>query len=101
MYLAPFLSRSLRSRDDFTANVTTDVTINNSAGAHIPLGTGYVGCYREATGNRALSRAALTHPRLTVGVCQDFCKGYRYYGLEHGNGVLLWISPPRFSIPGP
>ncbi|KAG6366374.1 hypothetical protein INS49_000551 [Diaporthe citri] len=71
--------------DHVTANVTTDVTINNSGSAHIPLSTSYVGCYREATGTRALSRATLTHPRLTIGVCQDFCKGYRYYGLEYGN----------------
>lgn len=61
-----------------TDDVTANVTISNSNTAHIPLSTGYVGCYREATGTRALGRAALTHPRLTVGVCQDFCKGYRY-----------------------
>lgn len=80
--------------DDFTANVTTDVTINNIARAHIPLSTNYVGCYREATGTRALSRAALTHPRLTVGVCQDFCKGYRYCMLDTRRLLLsLWSAP--------
>lgn len=68
--------------DDVTANVTTDVTIKNSNTAHISLSTSYVGCYREATGIRALSRATLSHPRLTVGVCQDFCKGYRYCMLD-------------------
>jgi hypothetical protein len=64
--------------DDFSANVTTHITVDESDTAHIPLSTSYVGCYREATGTRALSRATLTHPRLTIGLCQDFCKGYRY-----------------------
>lgn len=80
--------------NDVTANVTTDVTINNAASAHIPLGTNYVGCYREATGTRALSRATLTHPRLTIGVCQDFCKGYRYCMLDTRRLFLsLWFGP--------
>ncbi|KAH8750535.1 WSC domain-containing protein [Diaporthe sp. PMI_573] len=76
---------TLLATDDFSANVTTHATVDESDTAHIPLSTSYVGCYREATGTRALSRATLTHPRLTIGVCQDFCKGYRYYGLEFGN----------------
>lgn len=67
---------------DVSINVTADATVNDSGTAHIPLSTNYVGCYREATGTRALSRATLTHPRLTVGVCEDFCKGYRYCMLD-------------------
>lgn len=67
-----------RGTDDFSANVTTDNIVNDIGTAHIPLSTNYVGCYSEATGSRALSRATLTHPRLTIGVCQDFCKGYRF-----------------------
>lgn len=80
--------------DDVTANVTADFTINNSAGAHIPLGNGYVGCFREATGTRALGRAALTHPRLTVGVCEDFCKGYRFCMIDTRQPLLSCDVPP-------
>lgn len=74
-----------------TDNATADVAVHSNAIPNIPLGNNYVGCYREATGTRALSRASLTHPRLTVGVCQDFCKGYRYCML------ILNHNPPPFS----
>lgn len=64
---------------DFSSNVTTDVIASKAASAKIPLSTSYVGCYAEPLGGtRALSRATLKHPVLTIGVCQDFCKGYRY-----------------------
>lgn len=73
---------AVSTTDDVTANVTADVTVDDSATAHIPWPSGYVGCFREATDTRALSRATLTHPRLTVGVCQDFCKGYKFCMLD-------------------
>lgn len=80
--------------DDVTANVTADITINNSTSAHIPPGSGYVGCYREATGIRALGRATLTHPRLTVGVCEDFCKGYRFCMIDARQPLFSCDVPP-------
>lgn len=68
---------------DFSANVTTDIIASKAVSAQIPLSTSYVGCYAEPLGGtRALSRATLKHPVLTIGVCQDFCKGYRYCMLD-------------------
>lgn len=85
--------------DDVSANVTTDLTINNSGSDHIPMSAGYVGCYSEATGTRALSRATLTHPRLTIGVCQDFCKGYRYCMLDTRRLLLSLCFAPIADTP--
>lgn len=80
--------------DDVTANVTADVTINNSANSYVPQGAGYIGCYREATGVRALGRATLTHPRLTVGVCEDFCSGYRFCMIDARQPLFSYDGPP-------
>ncbi|KAG8166343.1 hypothetical protein KVR01_002032 [Diaporthe batatas] len=87
---------STHTTGDFSANVTTDV------GAHIPLSTDYVGCYAEPLGGaRALTRASLKHPALTVPVCQDFCKGYRLYGLEFGNECYCGykLDSGAFQVP--
>lgn len=81
-----------RGTDEVSANVTTDDIVNDSDTAYSSLSTHYVGCYSEAAGIRALSRATLTHPRLTIGVCQDFCKGYRFC-MVHTPQLLfpLWL----------
>lgn len=71
---------------------TADVVADNVTTAQPPASTGYVGCYREGTDARALTRAALTHPRLTIGVCQDFCKGYRFCTFSTRQPALLFVA---------
>jgi hypothetical protein len=43
----------------------------------------YLGCYTEATGIRALSGGATAADTMTVEVCQAYCAGYTYFGLEY------------------
>ncbi|KAL1864253.1 hypothetical protein Daus18300_007850 [Diaporthe australafricana] len=82
---------SLAVAKPVTSN-TVNFVANGVATADTSSSDGYVGCYREGTDGRALTRASLSHPRLTVGACEDFCRGDRYYGLEYGNECYCGYS---------
>ncbi|TAQ86807.1 hypothetical protein B7494_g4889 [Chlorociboria aeruginascens] len=44
----------------------------------------YVGCYTEATSDRALSGSSESIPTMTAETCITFCEGAEYVGVEYG-----------------
>lgn len=72
------------------ASITADVEANDLVTTNAPAVSDYIGCYHEGTMGRALTRSALTHPLLTVGVCRDFCRGYRFCKSRLGILFRLW-----------
>jgi len=43
----------------------------------------YIGCFTEATNERALSSAATAGSTMTVEVCKTFCQDYTLFGVEY------------------
>ena len=55
-------------------------------------GYGYLGCYMEPSGGRALPNAVSTTSQ-TVGDCLNACSAtYAYAGLEYGGQVCIAVS---------
>ena len=47
----------------------------------------FLGCYSEATGQRALTGKTPTAPTsgFTIELCQQACQGFTYFGMEYAN----------------
>jgi hypothetical protein len=44
----------------------------------------YYGCQTEATNMRALSSATTATDSMTLELCESFCAGHKYWGVEYG-----------------
>lgn len=47
----------------------------------------FLGCYTEATNQRALSDKATASDTMSLETCQAFCAQYTYFGVEYGKEV--------------
>lgn len=54
-------------------------------------GYDYVGCYSEATGQRALGDKVLYDQEMTIEICAAACAGYTWFGTEYGTEVWEFI----------
>ena len=50
-------------------------------------GYSFLGCYTEATGNRALSGQTTASNTMTLETCQAYCAAYTFFGVEYGQEV--------------
>ena len=56
-------------------------------------GFSFLGCYTEATGNRALSGQTTASNTMTLETCQAYCAAYTYFGVEYGQEVCEVEAP--------
>lgn len=62
--------------------------------------TGYVGCFPEASGSRALPSGMISQTNMTSAICMASCKaqGYRYSGTENGVQCFCGLSLPTTGL---
>ena len=61
----------------------------------------YYGCQTEATDMRALSSATFASDSMTLELCESFCSGYKYWGVEYGRECYCGNSFNAGSIVAP
>ncbi len=54
----------------------------------------FLGCYTEATNNRALDGATTASNTMTLETCQAYCSAYTYFGVEYGQEVSIERCSP-------
>ncbi|KAF1360847.1 heme peroxidase, partial [Lizonia empirigonia] len=64
-------------------------------------GYDYLGCYSEATPNRALSDSSTQSDSMTVQMCAASCQGSVFFGLEFGRECHCGSAINKGSIPQP
>ncbi|KAI9890524.1 MAG: hypothetical protein M1814_003863 [Vezdaea aestivalis] len=75
------------SSSTMSSSSVTMPSASASAGPRINPGVapfGYIGCYNEPTGARALTVPGPAVDTLTIASCLTACKGYAYAGAEYG-----------------
>ena len=62
-------------------------------------GAPYLGCFIDPGNPRALPDKVVSSNEMTARVCQNTCKGYRYFGTEYGREC--WCGNHRPTRPAP